>query len=387
MEPLVRIDLVAAVIFIGIFLGFFLSFFFLKKSWRSSSANLFMGLLILTFSLNMLEGWLNYTGYIFQVLHLTNFSEPTNFIIAPLLYLFVSRQLGEKKSSRQWMHFIPFIFWTGYMFFFFRQSADFKYNANIFALHFDLTPLALNYSQLPTDNPLGIRNYVNELTILHILIYCIFIFGKLRSKARTLGETLVNSTNETLKSIRNSCYHFLVLFLLLVVIKIYFKDDVGDYIMYLYLTFLLVATGFQVVNTSSYFDRPSNFLEFPSLKYQKSSLTESDKQSILEKIKGQMEQNHYYKSNLASLSELSKLIQESSHHVSQVINEQLEHSFFELLASYRIQEAQRILSSEKGKKLTIEEVAEQVGYNSKSAFNAAFKKITESTPSAYRKSH
>ena len=100
-----------------------------------------------------------------------------------------------------------------------------------------------------------------------------------------------------------------------------------------------------------------------------------------------MEQEHYYKSNLASLSELSKLIQESSHHVSQVINEQLQHSFFELLASYRVKEAQRILASESGKKLTIEEVAEQVGYNSKSAFNAAFKKITESTPSAYRKSH
>ena len=58
---------------------------------------------------------------------------------------------------------------------------------------------------------------------------------------------------------------------------------------------------------------------------------------------------------------------------------------FELLASYRIKEAQRILASENGKKLTIEEVAEQVGYNSKSAFNAAFKKITKHTPSAFRK--
>lgn len=387
MEPQIRIDFIAAIIFVGIFLGFFLSFFFLKKSWRSSSANMFMGLLILTFSFNMLEGWLNYTGYIFKALHLTNFSEPTNFIIAPLLYLFVSRQLGEKKSSKEWMHYLPLIFWVGYMFFFFRQSAAFKYNANIYALHFDLKPLNLDYSQIPTDNPLGVRNYVNELTILHILIYCIFIFKKLRAKAGSLGESILKTSNKTLRSLRNSCYHFLVLFLLLVVIKIYFQDDVGDYIMYLYLTFLLVATSYQVVNSSSYFEKPSNFLEFPSLKYQKSSLTNEDKQSIMAKITNQMEQAHYYKSNLASLSELSNLIQESSHHVSQVINENLRQSFFELLASYRIKEAQRLLATEQGKKLTIEEIAEQVGYNSKSAFNAAFKKITASTPSAYRKLH
>jgi len=77
---------------------------------------------------------------------------------------------------------------------------------------------------------------------------------------------------------------------------------------------------------------------------------------------------------------------DGSHHVSQVINEKLNQSFFELLASYRVEEAKVILKSDLGKKLTIEEVAEQVGYNSKSAFNTAFKKFTSHTPSAYRDS-
>ena len=77
---------------------------------------------------------------------------------------------------------------------------------------------------------------------------------------------------------------------------------------------------------------------------------------------------------------------ESPHHVSQVINEKLNQSFFEMLATHRVHEAKTILKTPLGKKLTIEEVAEQVGYNSKSAFNTAFKKITAQTPSTFRDS-
>ena len=36
--------------------------------------------------------------------------------------------------------------------------------------------------------------------------------------------------------------------------------------------------------------------------------------------------------------------------------------------------------------MAIEEVAERVGYNSKSAFNTAFNKITAQTPSMFRNS-
>jgi len=76
----------------------------------------------------------------------------------------------------------------------------------------------------------------------------------------------------------------------------------------------------------------------------------------------------------------------SPHHVSQVINEKLGKSFFELLASYRVEEAKKILSDEKRSNITVEEISELVGYNSKTAFNNAFRKITGKTPSEFRKS-
>ena len=57
-----------------------------------------------------------------------------------------------------------------------------------------------------------------------------------------------------------------------------------------------------------------------------------------------------------------------------------------MLASYRIDEAKRILSGDKKDKITIEEISEMVGYNSKTAFNNAFKKLSGKTPSEFRKS-
>jgi YesN/AraC family two-component response regulator len=122
------------------------------------------------------------------------------------------------------------------------------------------------------------------------------------------------------------------------------------------------------------------------MKYQKSSLSEENKEVILEKILKEIEDKRYFTSNLASLSGLSKQINESSHHVSQVINEKLNRNFFELLAVHRVEHAKKLITDDKDAKLTVEELAELVGYNSRSSFNTAFKKYTGKTPSEFRKS-
>ena len=147
---------------------------------------------------------------------------------------------------------------------------------------------------------------------------------------------------------------------------------------------MIVLTTFHVINSSDYFSQTSSLLEGPIAKYKKSSLVDDHKDVILNAITHQLKHEKYYLKSTASLSGLAKAIHESSHHVSQVINEKLNQSFFELIAQYRVEEAKSILKTDLGRNLTIEEIAERVGYNSKSAFNTAFKKFTSQTPSAYR---
>lgn len=73
--------------------------------------------------------------------------------------------------------------------------------------------------------------------------------------------------------------------------------------------------------------------------------------------------------------------------ISQVINELYNQNFCEYINAIRIDEAKSILRDNNFAHKTILEVCYEVGFNSKSTFNAVFKKQTGRTPSKYRNSY
>jgi AraC-like DNA-binding protein len=386
MRTDIHIGIFDIFIFLGVFQGVFLSWFFIIKSQDVKKANLYQGLLLLFLSLTIFEGWLNNTGYIVKVLAITNFSEPLNFTFAPLLYWYVIKSLNPEDKRKEWVHFLLAIFWLLYMVFQFIQPDEAKYNSYIHTNHPDWAYLE-EISKI-SDDPLGIRQYINQLTAVQLIIYIGAIIFILKRKLKSVGQSLFGTDNELLIILRNTLIHFLLIIAIFLGTKIYFGmgSDIGDYLIGSYISFMIYATSYQVLNRSEFFDKPGSFLSFPMMKYEKSSLSEENKEMILFKIRKEMEDNSYFTNNLASLPGLAKQINETSHHVSQVINEKLNKNFFELLASYRVEHAKELIQKDKDSKLTVEELADIVGYNSKSSFNIAFKKHTQKTPSEYRKS-
>jgi ligand-binding sensor domain-containing protein/AraC-like DNA-binding protein len=95
-------------------------------------------------------------------------------------------------------------------------------------------------------------------------------------------------------------------------------------------------------------------------------------------------ENVYKDANLSIKSLASKLIV-APRTLSHLINDQLETNFHNFITGYRIKEARRLLSAPGAREKSILEIAHEVGYNSKSAFNRAFKEITQMTPSEFRK--
>jgi len=387
MRTDIQIGIINLFIFLGVFQGIFLSWFFIKNIQKNKTANLYQGLLLLFLSLSIFEEWLNNTGYIVRTLYLTNFSEPFTISLAPLLYIYVRSSLKPDEKIKTGWHFIIPAVWFFYMIFQYIQPDVVKYNDYVHTKHPDWGYIDEGINAISSD-PLGFRQYTNEILSIQFIIYITLVIRMVFKKFRETGQSFFNTTNEVLIVIRNTTLHFLLIILIFLATKLYFGmgSDVGGYFIAAYVSFMIYSTSYQVLNRSDFFNGPVSFLTFPMLKYQKSSLSEENKELILSKIRIEMEGKAYFTNNLASLSGLSKQINESSHHVSQVINEKLNKNFFELLARYRVEHAKKLIREDKDTKLTVEELAELVGYNSKSSFNNAFKTITSKTPSEYRKS-
>ena len=117
-------------------------------------------------------------------------------------------------------------------------------------------------------------------------------------------------------------------------------------------------------------------------KYKNTGLDSLENQRILRELDSLLEKDKIFKDNIISLAKLSKLLNTNIHALSQVINENKHQTFFELIGFYRIEEAKYILSNSPNSRIS--DVAFEVGYNSLSAFNAAFKKSTGVTPKQYK---
>jgi len=383
MNTSTQIDLLSIFIFLGIFLGILLSFFMIFKSYSNNEANRYQGLMLLSLSLCILEQFLNLTGYIVKVLPITNFTEPLNLVIGPFLYIFIKRSIDPSVSKKEWRHFILFILYLGYMCFDFIQPNEFKYNSYVNSFHPDWPKLDIQTS-IPND-PLNLKIHLNLLTAVQILFYVFISMTILLKKSGNSWKSIFSTEDEILKSRRNMVVHILIIALIFITVKINFQGDLGDYFIGMYVAILTMLTTFRVMNDSSYFDSSASFMELSISKYRKSSLNETGKQKILNNILLELETRNYYSDNLASLSDLARKLGESPHHVSQVINEKLGKNFFELLAYYRVEKAKIIITGDRFNKLTIEEISEMVGYNSKTAFNNAFRKLSGQTPSEFRK--
>jgi AraC-like DNA-binding protein len=122
----------------------------------------------------------------------------------------------------------------------------------------------------------------------------------------------------------------------------------------------------------------------PATKYTRSCLPDSLRSRVRTKIEATLARPEVLGDSLLSLRSLGRHLNEKPHYVSQVISQDLRTNFYELISRLRIERAKRLLqeSSERG----ILEIALEVGFNSKSTFNAAFRRVTGCTPTEFRRS-
>lgn len=99
-----------------------------------------------------------------------------------------------------------------------------------------------------------------------------------------------------------------------------------------------------------------------------------------------METERPYLDPELTLPKLAKDLDIPAYQLSQIINEVHQHNFFDFINQYRVEEVKNKIKDERFENYSLLAIAFDSGFNSKSAFNRVFKKITTMTPSQYRDS-
>ena len=118
-------------------------------------------------------------------------------------------------------------------------------------------------------------------------------------------------------------------------------------------------------------------------KYKNIKLDQSRSQEYKERILAHFEKDEPYLENDYTLAKLSERTKIPKHLLSPLFSSFFEMSFTDFLNSHRIRLAQQLLEEQPN--LTVSAIAYDCGFNTLSSFNQAFKRFTNTTPSAYRK--
>ena len=176
-----------------------------------------------------------------------------------------------------------------------------------------------------------------------------------------------------------------------------YLSTIKEHVVVLYMSIVLVCIGFSVSLVSSYILGPLffTFVFYGTFAYfmrnrkskvrSKSSrrkIEDAQFQAVAQKLAALMETEKLFKNPDLNLDILVGKLGKGRHFLSQLLNENLEKNFFQYVNEFRIQEACGLLSSKHA--LSVEAIGYEVGFRSKSAFFAAFKKIKGTTPSKYR---
>ncbi len=314
------------------------------------------------------------TNYQYEFPHSYLMSTVFIFLYGPLLYFYFKRiTQGHRFKKIDLLHLLPTVLFLFHILPIYALPADDKlqlmlertvagYNpgdSSYLVILVSLKLLSLGIyaffirrlylkskleQELPSENRIWQRN-IYFIHVFYIITYAIY------------GTLISNHINS------GFFYHMQVVSMALMVLYIGYSANVQPH----------VFSGMFAYKNPLFF------------KYKKSGLTSSLSIELKDQLIGLFESEKIYKESDISLELLASRLNTTRHNASQVINEHFEMSFHELINKYRIEEAKKILDSDRKKNLNIIDIAYEVGYNNKVTFNKAFKKDTQLTPSEYQK--
>jgi len=377
VQSLIEFDGISVAILFGFIQSLIIIYLFgIKKRFLQHRPLIWLMIVIM---ISLIESFFLRSGLMSKYPHFMNIANPFIFLLGPFAYEYVLSQLGIVTRFRfKLLNLLPFLFYFAYSFNFFLQSPHFKYNLYVqtFRPDVETTVALINF---PTD-PWNIQGWVVvEILSFHLIIYALLSLLKIKKHYRQNPNTNKDKIYWLYYITGIFIAGALVLFFSqggIINGKVFFKSPFPNYYPDLF------STASMYLITIYILGKP-NFFKLNGKKYSKSTLSSEFKKEKLNQVILILEKDQLFLKPNFSLKMLSDKSGISKHHISQILNEELQLNFFELTNKYRIQEGKkRLINTDDYIKM--EQLAYELGYKSKSTFFAAFKKVTNLTPQKYR---
>ena len=118
------------------------------------------------------------------------------------------------------------------------------------------------------------------------------------------------------------------------------------------------------------------------VKYGNKKIASAEAKELSQKLNELMKNELLFKDANLKLQDVAQKLNVLPHYLSQFINDNLEKNFTNFLNEFRIEEAKKLIQS--SSHLKLESIGYECGFNSKSTFYSAFKKVTGTTPARFK---
>ena len=344
-----------------------LALLFLVRSRGDRTANRILALFLLVFAYNQFYNVLFWSRFDFGVFAFLFLSDEIPIALyGGLFFLYVRRVVaGSNFRWRDALHILPFLF------------VLLRFG------NFYLLPLQAKIDALKNREAMKHILYFEWGTSLLIAImlgyglYTYFRFVKYFQKDPDLRIWLrAISTTFILFVLSHVVYLSLVSLSLI-------KIEHDYFITFFMVSFIGLVAYFAFTYSSIFNGKPINEV-IPFVKYQRTGLSKEFSEELKTKLLHLMENKKPYLDSNIRLDNIAQMLDVSRHHASQIINEHFSMNFFDFINSYRIKEAERLLSSEETQHFSVTDIAFLSGFNNRISFYKAFKKIEGITPSEFR---
>jgi AraC-like DNA-binding protein len=331
-------------------------------------------------------------GWIFYVPYLYKTTAAVNFLIPPILYLYVRAILfnKEKLNTLDFLHVIPFILVVINYLPFYLLPISHKKEILLLLLK-DLNGfIKIQVGYLP--------EYVfNFFRIFQSLIYLIFQWKLIitfnKQNKNNAIEKQINNVIKWLQIFTSTSTISLVAFILLVSIALVYNHTDPDGFIY-HLPDYIFSISFFIISTYL-ITHPSILAGLPFIKYKKTASNlvlnktdsipyiESDYSTEIGLITHYFETKKPYLIKGLNINQVAVEINIPAKLISFIINKHFEMRFNEFINKYRVEYIKEKMNERYLESYTLNSLSADAGFSNLTTFIAAFKKIENCTPSEY----